>query len=346
MTTTDLPLVSIVTPVYNGETYLEECINSVLAQTYPHWEYTIVNNRSSDRTAEIAERYARRDERIRVHNNGVFLDIIANHNHAFSLMSSDSKYCKVVSADDFILPECLARMVELAEAHSSVGIVGSYQLSGGGDEWYVRCTGLPYWRTVVSGKEICRSHLWGHLNVFGAPTANLYRCDLIRNSDAFFPNPRAEADISACIQHLQHTDFGFVHQVLSYERIHGDRITTTSRSLDAYVSSKISDLLAYGAEYLTVLERDKRLSELLDEHYRYMAIAAVNLRDREYWNFQKRKLNEFGCPLDRIRLAKAICAKVIDLLLSPGETFNKAVRRWHGGVHKARASIFAREGTG
>lgn len=346
MTTTDLPLVSIVTPVYNGETYLEDCINSVLAQTYTHWEYTIVNNRSSDRTAEIAERYAKRDERIRVHNNAVFLDIIANHNHAFSLMSSDSKYCKVVSADDFILPECLARMVDLAEAHSSVGIVGSYQLSGGGDEWYVRCNGLPYWRTVVSGKEICRLHLLGHLNVFGAPTANLYRCDLIRSSDAFFPNPRAEADISACIQHLRHTDFGFVHQVLSYERIHGDRITTTSRSLDAYVSSKISDLLAYGAEYLTVLERDKRLSELLDEHYRHMAIAAVNLRDREYWNFQKRKLNEFGCPLDRIRLAKAICAKVIDLLLSPGETFNKAVRRWHGGVHKTRASIFVREGTG
>ena len=38
------PLVSVVTPVYNGERYLRECIESVLAQTYEHWDYTIINN--------------------------------------------------------------------------------------------------------------------------------------------------------------------------------------------------------------------------------------------------------------------------------------------------------------
>ena len=346
MIRTDLPLVSIVTPVYNGERYLEECIDSILAQTYTHWEYTIVNNRSSDKTAEIAERFAKRDKRIHVHNNDVFLDIIANHNHAFSLISPDSKYCKVVSVDDFMFPECLARMVELAEAHPSVGIVGAYQLSGVDEEWYVRCTGLPYWRTVVNGKEICRLHLLGRLNVFGAPTANLYRGDLIRSSDAFFPNPRAEADVSACVKHLRDTDFGFVHQVLSYERCHNERITTTSRSLDAYISSKISDLLAYGSEYLTVSEQEKRLSELLDEYYSHLAIAAVNFRDHTYWRFQKGRLDEFGVSLDRIRLGKAICAKLLDLWLSPRETFNKVVRRWRGRVYQSRASVIATEGCG
>jgi glycosyltransferase involved in cell wall biosynthesis len=346
MIRTDLPLVSVVTPVYNGERYLEECINSVLSQTYTHWEYTIVNNRSNDKTADIAEGYAKRDKRIHVHNNEIFLDIIANHNHAFSLISPDSKYCKIVSADDFIMPECLTQLVELAETHSSVGIVGSYQLSGGGDEWYVRCTGLPYWRTVVSGKEICRLHLLGRLNVFGAPTVNLYRSDLIRSSEAFFPNSTAEADISACIKHLRDTDFGFVHQVLSYERMHGDRVTTVSRSMDAYLSSRISDLLTYGADYLTRPERDERLAELLDEYYRHMAIAAVNLRDRAYWGLQKHKLNEFGLRLDRIKLGKAICGKVIDLMLSPRETVNKVVRRWHGSVQQRSASVFAKEGSG
>ena len=52
------PLVSVITPVYNGEEFLPECIESVLAQTYQNWDYTIVNNRSTDRTLEIAKSYA------------------------------------------------------------------------------------------------------------------------------------------------------------------------------------------------------------------------------------------------------------------------------------------------
>jgi glycosyltransferase involved in cell wall biosynthesis len=119
--------VSIVTPVYNGEKYLAECIESVLRQCYQSWDYKIVNNCSADNTLEVAERYARMDKRIRVHNNEEFLDIIGNANRAFRLISAGSKYCKNLSADDWLFPECLTRMVELAEANPSVGIVESYQ---------------------------------------------------------------------------------------------------------------------------------------------------------------------------------------------------------------------------
>ena len=63
------PLVSVVTPVYNGETTLCECIESVLAQTYPNWNYVIVDNCSTDRTHDIAQEYAVKDARIRVHRN-------------------------------------------------------------------------------------------------------------------------------------------------------------------------------------------------------------------------------------------------------------------------------------
>ena len=88
------PLVSVVTPVYNGGRWLRECIESVLAQSYRNWRYTIVNNRSTDDTLEIAEHYARQDARVRVHNNAEFLPIIDNHNHALALIDADSTYCK------------------------------------------------------------------------------------------------------------------------------------------------------------------------------------------------------------------------------------------------------------
>jgi len=72
----DQPFVSVITPVYNGEKYLAECIESVLGQTYAAWEYIIVNNCSSDRTLEIAQSYARQDSRIRIHNNPGFVGTV------------------------------------------------------------------------------------------------------------------------------------------------------------------------------------------------------------------------------------------------------------------------------
>src|SRR2546429_323872 len=103
------PLVSVVTPVYNGESYLCECIESMLAQTYTNWDYTIVNNCSSDRTLEIAQSYAAREPRIRVHSNTAFVRVIENHNIGFRLISPESKYCKVVAADDWIFSTCLEK---------------------------------------------------------------------------------------------------------------------------------------------------------------------------------------------------------------------------------------------
>src|SRR3989442_705038 len=96
----DQPLVSILTPVYNGASYLKECIDSVLAQTYSHWEYIIINNCNTDKTLEIACEYTTKYNSIRVHNNTEFLGVIANHNLAFSLMSPAAKYCKFFSRSE------------------------------------------------------------------------------------------------------------------------------------------------------------------------------------------------------------------------------------------------------
>jgi glycosyltransferase involved in cell wall biosynthesis len=327
MSNSSHPLVSIVTPVYNGEPYLRECIESVLAQTYENWEYIIVDNCSQDATPRILEEFAARDKRIHVFRNDTLLPIIANHNRAFGLISPDSKYCKVVSADDWLLPECIARMVELAEKHPSVGIVGAYQLSGGYDRWYVRNNGLAYSKTVISGREIGRLHLLGKLSVFGNPTSDLYRADLVRSNAAFFPNDTAEADVSACVKQMQVSDFGFVHQVLSYERLHDNRVTTASLQSNAYVSAAIDDCLTYGASFLTATERDARIDELLNAYYRYLAVNALKFRDRAFWQHHEKRLRELGLSLDRFRLSLGVAAKIVDLLLNPKQTVQLAIGR-------------------
>jgi glycosyltransferase involved in cell wall biosynthesis len=327
MTLSRQPLVSVITPVYNGEPYLRECIESVLAQTYGNWEYIILNNCSEDGTLKIAKEYESMDSRIRVHSNSSVLPIIANHNRAFNLISPDSKYCKIVSADDWLFPECLSRMVDLAEANPSVGIVGSYQLSGGDDRWWVRNCGLPHHKTVVSGREICRAQLLGTISVFGNPTSDLYRADLVRSSSAFYPNETAEADVSACFKHLQASDFGFVHQVLSHERVHTRRVTTVSLRSNAYLSAAIDDCRIYGACYLTDAERDVRIRQLLADYYRYLSISVLKRRDSAFWRYHKKRLDELGFPLSRLRLAAGVIMKLMDIVFSPKETFQLLARR-------------------
>src|SRR5574337_256675 len=147
MTPDSNPLVSVVTPVYNGEPYLRECIESVLSQTYANWDYTIVNNCSTDRTVEIAQEYAIKDSRIRIRNNETFVPVIANYNNALRQISPQSQYCKVVAADDWLFPECLEKMVRLAQKHPSVIIVGAYGYGFSGEK--VVWDGLPLASTVV-----------------------------------------------------------------------------------------------------------------------------------------------------------------------------------------------------
>lgn len=320
------PLVSVLTPVYNGEKYLAECIESVLAQSYSNWDYTIVDNCSTDGTLEIAERYARMDKRICVHHYDEFVGVIENHNRAFRLITPENKYCKVVSADDILFHECLQRMVKLAEDNPSIGIVGSYQLSGSGDDWCVKYDKLPYPISVISGREICRWHLLGKGYVFGSPTSSLYRSDLVRSVDSFFPNPAPYGDTSACYKYLQNTDFGFVHQVLSYERIHEKMCSVECRNINGYAPAYLKDLLEYGPVYLTKDELEKRITEILSYYYKFLAVGFINFREKEFWKYHKTMLAELGYPFNRLRFVKAVCIKGIDLMLNPKQTIEKILK--------------------
>jgi len=326
MSLPDKPFVSVLTPVYNGEAYIAECIESVLAQTYRNFEYIIVNNCSKDRTLEIALSYAKKDNRIRVHDNKEFVAVIDNHNIAFRLMSGSAKYCKVVSGDDYILPECLAKMVEFAESNPGVGIVGSYQLSGDSVRWQ----GFQYPKNVFTGREICRRIFLGNDKTFGfgSPTSLMYRADLVRSSKAFYPNPSPHSDSSACFEHLQRSSFGFVYQVLSFERMHEATQTSKSKQIERYISAYLSDLIQYGPNYLDQEELQRELRKNLKAYHRFLAVDYfVGFRGRAYWEYHRSRLAELGYPLSRLTLFKAGALAILEDAMSPFQAIRKLRRR-------------------
>jgi len=298
----------------------------VLAQTYQNWDYTIVDNCSTDGSGEIARRYAARDRRIRVRENQQLLRAVPNHNVALRQISPSSKYCKVVLGDDWIFPECLERMVAVAEEHPSVGIVGAYALEG----TQVAGAGLPYPSTLVSGREVCRRHFLNAVYVFGSATSVLYRADLVRSHDPLYNEKNIHADTEACFALLKSCDFGFVHQVLTFTRVRPTSLTAVSNDLQTNLAGTLQTLTTHGLDYLTREEFEARLGQHLSDYYRFLGKALILGRDREFWNYHRKQLTEAGVGFSRARLAKGALTTLCTAALNPMHSVERLLQRVNG----------------
>jgi glycosyltransferase involved in cell wall biosynthesis len=318
-----LPVVSIVTPAYNEEKHLAECIESVLAQTYSNWDYTIVNNCSTDGTLAIALKYAAENPRIRVISNKTLVPAIANFNIALRQISPASKYTKIVLADDELFPECLERMVAVMEKHPSVGIVGAYGLKDPEVLW----AGLPYSGSLFSGREVCRRRLLGGPYVFGSQTSVLYRSDLVRSHDPFYDESSTQPDSDVCFELLKGCDFGFVHQVLTISPERGESLLAAARELNTAAPDTLSQLVAFGPYYLTPREYEDTLRLTLSKYYHFLAGSFLRRRNGKFWDYHRGRLKKEGIPFSRIRLARTVVEYVAGSLFRRMRVW-RSERQW------------------
>jgi glycosyltransferase involved in cell wall biosynthesis len=118
------PLVSVLTAVYNGEAFLAEAIAGVLAQSYPHWEYWLVNDGSTDGTAAIALRAAAANpERIHYLEHPGFANRGICSSRNLALSHARGEYIAILDADDLWLPHKLAEQVALARQYPQAGLI-------------------------------------------------------------------------------------------------------------------------------------------------------------------------------------------------------------------------------
>jgi glycosyltransferase involved in cell wall biosynthesis len=115
---TGRPKVSVGLPVYNGENFIVESLDSLLAQTYTDFELIICDNASTDRTEAICRDYAARDPRVRYHRNETNIGASANYNLTFEMARGD--YFKWAAHDDLCAPTYLERCVEALERDPKV----------------------------------------------------------------------------------------------------------------------------------------------------------------------------------------------------------------------------------
>jgi glycosyltransferase involved in cell wall biosynthesis len=119
----NVPEISVVMSVYNGEKYLDECIESILGQSFQDFELIIVNDCSTDCSLQIIERYGRNDCRIKVINNHENLGLTKSLN--IGIKTSKGKYIARIDADDICSPTRFEVQHGFLEKHLHIFLVGS-----------------------------------------------------------------------------------------------------------------------------------------------------------------------------------------------------------------------------
>lgn len=329
------PLVSVVTPFYNTAHYLRECIESVLAQTYPQFEYLLVDNQSTDGSAKIAAEYAERDRRIRVIRNREFVGQVRNYNDAVRKISPEARYLKVVLADDYIFPECLERMVAVGESHPTAAIISSYflvgrNLSGSGIEWPTEC---------IPGRTASRLQLLENRFILGSPTTLLYRADLVAKRQPFYSESSLHDDTDLCYEVLSHADMGFVHQVLSFTRVGNGGVLAAIESFHWQLLDLYMVLRKFGSWFLSGEELDRRIRPLREEYLRILGESMLLRREPEFWAYHRRGLATVGEQLpSRLALAPQIARAALKAVRRPKWVLRERSRMKKGREHRGQSA--------
>lgn len=147
------PLVSVIMPAYNSEEYLAEAIESVRAQTHTAWELLILDDGSTDKTAEIALRYAELDSRISYHKNERNMGVAETRNKGFEL--SKGEWTALLDSDDKWYPEKLCKQLKTAEEHDADIVYCSYALCGDGVSEFIVPERVSYESTLARSCMSC-----------------------------------------------------------------------------------------------------------------------------------------------------------------------------------------------
>ena len=168
-------LVSIVLPVYNGERFLSESIDSIIEQTYQNWELIIIDDCSSDSSPDIAKEYVARDSRIKYYRNEHNLKLPRSLNRGFSLAQGD--YLTWTSDDNMYLPEAISRMVSaMDEQHVEFVFATCHVINENGEIVEVWAAPQDYQTAIMKGDFVgaCFLYTRNVYNTVGEYDANKF----------------------------------------------------------------------------------------------------------------------------------------------------------------------------
>jgi glycosyltransferase involved in cell wall biosynthesis len=260
-----MPRVSIGVPVYNGERYIAETLDSLLAQTFGDFELIICDNASIDRTEQICRAYAGRDARIRYVRNPSNLGAAGNYKRAFNLSSGE--YFRWANADDLFAAEGLARCVEVLDRQPSVVLAyprtklideQGHVISEYADDLHIQSSRASERFTQVLERL-------GYVNVI----YGLMRADALRRTGLLRGFP--QGDIPLVAELALYGTFYEIPEVLFFRRFHPEALS--SRQGDVAATQEFYDPSTKGRIVMTQWR-------LLGSHARSVMRAPLGLVEK------------------------------------------------------------------
>jgi glycosyltransferase involved in cell wall biosynthesis len=225
-----VPLVSVLVPVYNGELYLTECLESILAQDFRDYEVLVSDDGSTDGSAAVIERYAQRDPRIRWWRNPRNLGIGGNFNAP--LRAARGEYIKYVLQDDkFCDPSALRRMVAALASDASVALLVSAAHLIDAESRLIRVRNPFGCSGVWDGKQVIVRCLEENANLIGEPSLALFRRS--QGARGFDEGLRQLLDLEMWFHLLEQGRFAYLAEPLCAFRQHPAQQTEVNRRTGA-----------------------------------------------------------------------------------------------------------------
>jgi predicted O-linked N-acetylglucosamine transferase (SPINDLY family)/predicted SAM-dependent methyltransferase/GT2 family glycosyltransferase len=275
------PLVSICIPTYNGESFIEQALSSVLNQTYSNLEIIISDDNSEDRTVEISKIF--RDQSSFTFKIFEHEQYGLSQNWNFCISQSKGKYIKFLFQDDLLEPDAITQMVALAEQDNEIGLVFSPRniFIRNGDNYYNQDFLTDHgardvhkdWsqlKTIQSGRELLEDpNLFNYsINKFGEPTTVLIRKDMFNRVGYFNSNLCQLVDLEMWLRIISECKVGYIDRYLSHFRLHENQ--QTNRNI---ADGKTIDIDMQ--EFFNIIYNDTRYPEDTRKmaFYRYSLLA-------------------------------------------------------------------------
>lgn len=240
MTIKDYPLVSVCIPVFNGEEFLLEALDSVKKQTFTDLELIISDDQSNDRSVEIIEHFLR--------DNHFPFTLVKNTDRGIGknwnncVLHSNGKYIKFLFQDDVLSPDCISEMVAMAESDDSVGLVFSDrrilmdETNAAHVNWYNangelnQKWGDPLERGIYPGERILKERnllLVKPWNKLGEPSSMLFRKSVFETVGLFDTQLIQYLDLEFSLRVLAKYKFGYIQKQLTGFRLHENQSSSS-----------------------------------------------------------------------------------------------------------------------
>jgi hypothetical protein len=207
-----------------------------------------------------------------------------------------------------------------------VGLVSAYEMLGN----TVYQTGLQYSEQFLTGREVCRRSFMEDLFVFGSPNTVMYRSNYVRARRPFFSLTIPTEDVDAGFEILLHSDFAFVHQVLTYTRRENASTWSGITQLDPVPLHRLITLVRHGQQVLSPQEYRAALQVAESRHGQALARGALSARGERFWKLHREGLASVGLRLEPAKVAWHVVLLAGRLLLNPLDTARTIIARLKG----------------